>query len=68
MKDMKNERSLDSIRKDINQIDSKMAELFVQRMRASEAVADYKRRHGMKILDSSRESEVIERNSSIKAS
>lgn len=65
MKDMKNERSLDSIRKDINQIDSKMAELFVQRMRASEAVADYKRRHGMKILDSSRESEVIERNSSM---
>ena len=40
-----------------------MAELFVERMRCAEEVADYKRRHGLKIFDPVREAEVIRRNS-----
>ena len=42
-----------------------MAELFVQRMRASEMVATYKQLHGMPILDPEREEAVI-RNGSMR--
>ena len=49
----------------INEIDKKMAELFVRRMRASELVADHKREHGLDILDPVREAEVIKRNSEL---
>ncbi len=50
---------LQEARKIINEVDVKMAELFVRRMEAAEMVADYKREHGMPILDAARESEVI---------
>ena len=59
------DNSLDNARKKINEIDAKMAELFVERMHAAEAVADYKRRHGLKIFDAAREAEVIKRNSAM---
>ena len=54
---------LDKARKEINEIDKQMAELFVKRMRAVEDVALYKKENGMAILDSAREDEVIRRNS-----
>ena len=57
--------SLDKARKEINEIDAEMAELFVKRMRAAEKVADYKMRHGLKIFDAAREAEVISRNSAM---
>lgn len=57
--------SLDKARKEINEIDSKMAELFVKRMRAVEAVAEYKKKRGLSILDTAREEEVIRRNSAL---
>ncbi len=57
--------SLDEARKIINDVDSKMAELFVMRMRAAETVADYKKEHGLKIYDPVREEEVIRRNSKL---
>lgn len=47
----------------INQVDAQMADLFVQRMKAAEMVAEYKKIHGMPILDPEREEAVI-RNSS----
>ena len=56
---------LEEARKEINGIDREMAELFVRRMRASEAVAEYKSAHGLEILDPQREDEVIRRNSSL---
>ncbi len=56
--------SLEAARKKINEIDSQMRRLFVERMRASEEVADYKRKNGLKVFDAVREREVIERNSS----
>ena len=55
--------SLDKARKAINEIDKKMAELFVQRMRCAEEVAEYKKERGLSILDTAREEEVVRRNS-----
>ena len=46
-------------RKEINQIDQEMAELFERRMRACEGVAEYKKEHALPILDAAREAEVI---------
>lgn len=48
----------------INGVDEKMAELFVERMKAAELVAEYKKEHDLPILDSAREDELIRRNSS----
>ena len=57
---MKN--SLIEAREKINKIDKEMAKLFIERMKASEAVAEYKKEHGLQILDPERENEVIRRN------
>ena len=57
--------SLEKARKEINEIDKEMAELFVRRMHAAEAVADYKKDRGLAILDEVREAEVIRRNSAL---
>ena len=54
---------LDRARKQINEIDSEMRELFVRRMQAAELVAEYKAEHGLAIYDPTREDEVIRRNS-----
>ena len=54
--------SLTEARKVINEVDEKMAELFMQRMSASKMVAEYKREHGLPILDQKREDELIEQN------
>ena len=56
------ESLLDKARKIINEVDGKMAELFIERMRAAEMVAEYKKEHGLKILDQAREDEVVRRN------
>lgn len=53
---------LEDARIRINEIDSKMAELFEQRMQAVADVAKYKQENGMPVFDSSREKEVIEKN------
>ena len=57
------ENKLDKARKEINEIDRQMAELFVQRMRAAEAVAEYKKERGLAILDEAREAEVVRNGS-----
>ena len=54
---------LDEARKIINEVDSKMAELFLERMKAAELVFEYKKEYGLPILDQSREDEVISTNS-----
>ena len=56
------ENKLTKARKIINEIDKKMAELFVQRMQAVKAASEYKRRNGLPILDAQREEEVVEKN------
>ena len=50
---------LQEARKIINDVDAQMAQLFVLRMQAAEMVAEYKKQHGMPILDAAREEEVI---------
>ena len=57
------ENKLEKARKIINDVDARMAELFVERMRAAELVAEHKREHGLRILDKAREDEVVRRNS-----
>ena len=56
---------LEQARKEINEVDKEMAELFVRRMRAAELVAHYKKERGLAILDEVREAEVIRRNSAM---
>ena len=56
---------LDEARKIINEVDSKMAELFVKRMKACEMVYEYKKEFGLPILDQRREDEVVEKNSAM---
>jgi len=53
---------LEEARKIINDVDSRMAELFVERMRAAEMVFEHKKEFGLPILDQKREDEVIEKN------
>ena len=60
---MKNK--LEEARQTINDIDSRMAELFVQRMKAAETVYEHKKELGLPILDEKREAEVIQKNSAL---
>ena len=56
---------LEEAREIINRIDAQMAELFVQRMKASEMVYEHKKAFGLPILDAKREAAVIERNAAL---
>lgn len=51
--------SLEKARETINRVDSEMAALFTERMRAAELVAAYKKEHGLPIADAEREAAVI---------
>ncbi len=54
---------IENARKQINEIDKQMANLFEKRMTAVKEVAEYKRERGLQIEDKKREAQVIERNS-----
>lgn len=56
---------LEKARQIINNIDKQMLDLFEQRMDASATVAKYKKEHGLKIDDLSREEEIIAKNMSL---
>ena len=56
---------LEEARAIINEVDAQMAELFVKRMRAAEAVYAHKKEHGLPILDPAREEAVIARNAAL---
>ena len=53
---------LDKIRKEIDEIDSVMLNLFEKRMHLSKEVADYKIKNHMEIFQKDREQEVLEKN------
>ena len=55
--------SLEAARQIINDVDAKMADLFIERMRTVRTIAEYKREHGLAVLDPARENEVIKRSS-----
>lgn len=50
---------LQQARSIINEVDTEMATLFLRRMQAAQMVAAYKQEHGMPILDTAREEEVL---------
>ncbi len=50
-------------RKEIEDIDRKIAELFEARMRAAKSVAEYKKQRGLPVEDKAREEELISQNS-----
>ena len=50
---------LEEARKTIQRVDTQIAELFEERMRAANSVAAYKKEHGLPILDAAREEAVI---------
>ena len=49
------ELNLQEIRKEINDIDEKIVELFKKRMNCAASVAQYKAEHNLPVLDSERE-------------
>ena len=59
------ENKLNEARKIINEVDSKMAELFVKRMEAVGMVYEYKKNFGLPVLDQQRENAVIEKNAEL---
>lgn len=56
---------LDEAREIINRVDSQMAELFVERMKAAEMVFEHKKDFGLPIFDPEREKIVIQKNSAL---
>lgn len=56
-------REIEDLRGEIEQIDAQMAALFEKRMKCSYQVAEYKKAHGLQVLDKAREKALIERNS-----
>ena len=54
---------LEELRKQIDSIDADMIRLFEKRMETSEAVALFKKQHGISVDDPGREDEIIRRNS-----
>lgn len=56
---------LSEAREIINKVDSQMAELFAERMRAAELVFEYKKEFGLPVSDPERENAVIAKNSAL---
>ncbi len=54
---------LEKARQKINDIDKEMARLFTERMNAVKQVAEYKKLHGIQVVDTVREAENLKRNS-----
>ena len=52
---------LNELRNEINQIDDEILNLFLRRMDVAGQVADYKREHGLPILQPAREREILKK-------
>lgn len=55
------EYNIDDLRRKINSVDEQLVRLFEERMETVAQIAEYKRRHGMSIVDPERENEVTEK-------
>ena len=53
---------LEQARLIINEVDLKMIELFKERMKAAEMVAEYKKENNLPVLDKAREEALINKN------
>ena len=56
---------LNELRQDIDKIDEELVKLFVKRMELSKAVADYKAKQGLAVLNQAREDEVLDKISTV---
>ena len=56
---------LQKARETINRVDAEMARLFEERLCAAREVAEYKKEHGLPILDAAREAAVLERGAAL---
>lgn len=53
---------LEKLRKEINEIDAQMRELFEKRMDVSKRIGEYKKKHQLPVYDPEREHHVIKNN------
>lgn len=56
---MENNLSIEELRQQIDEIDKQMVKLFCERMQVAAGVAEYKRQHGLPVLDSNRERQLL---------
>ena len=54
---------LEKLRVQIDEIDTKICELFEKRMEVAKAIGQYKKENGLEVLDSKREDIVLEKAS-----
>ena len=59
---------INDIRKEIDEIDKELVALYIRRMNCSARVAEYKREHGMPVLDASRERALLNKISELSGS
>ncbi len=59
---------LNELRQQIDEIDRELVSLFIRRMNCSAGVAEYKREHGLPVLDASRERALLNKISEISGS
>ncbi len=52
-------KDLNYLREEIDRVNKELIELFIERMKISEEIGEYKREKGIKIFDSKREDEII---------
>lgn len=52
---------LELLRKQIDEIDNKLCELFENRMEVAKKIGEFKRKHNLNVLDASREEIVLEK-------
>ena len=57
--------NLENARKEINDIDKQMMDLFIRRMRAAENIAQYKKERGLPVYDPAREEQIFNRHSQL---
>ena len=56
---------LSSLRETLNDIDSRIVDLYLRRMETVRQVGQYKREHGLPVLDTAREQELLDRVSAL---
>ena len=52
---------LEQLRKELDSVDTQMTDLFLKRMDLCRQVAEYKKAHGMAIVNQGREREILSR-------
>lgn len=57
--------NLENARKEINDIDKQMMDLFIRRMKAAENIAQYKKERGLPVYDPAREEQIFNRHSQL---